>query len=151
MAEVKIVTWFDDHWLPTYTRGVKKGFDKLSHRDRVLALVGAEFDYQVGAGWRVMYAGPVGAHTAELADAFAVIGCEPAARVIRRFAAMFPGSAPSADAKERERQVAELPDEAWEVLDEIGELFEECAEDGERVLLQQLYDWYHAQAPEADN
>jgi hypothetical protein len=121
MGEPDIVSWFDDHWLDTFRRGAEEGFDSLSRRDQVLALVGATFDHEIGAGRRVLYAGPVGAHTAELAEAFEAIGVEKAGKVIREFAAMFPGGAPSADGEERKRQVKELPDKAWKVLHQFGE------------------------------
>jgi hypothetical protein len=150
MSNPEIVGWFDDNWLDTFSRGVKSGFASLSHRDRALALVGSAFDHEIGAGRRVLYEGPVGAHTAELADAFEVIGSKKAAKVIRDFAATFPGGAPSPDDEERERQVSELPSEAWKVLRKFGDLFEECAGDGERVLLHKLYDWYHAQSGQAE-
>jgi hypothetical protein len=149
MGKPDIVSWFDNHWLDTFDRGVEGGFDSLSERDRVLALVGAAFDHEIGAGRRVLYAGPVGAHTAELADAFEAIGAPQAARVIRQFAATFLGGAPSADEDERVRQVDELPASAWKVLHAFGDLFEECGPDGERMILTKLYEWYHAQTDQA--
>jgi hypothetical protein len=149
MAEPDIVSWFDDHWLDTFTQGANRGFHSLSRRDQVLALVGAAFDHEIGAGRRVLYAGPVGAHTAELAEAFEAIGSKKAAKVIREFAGMFPGGAPSPDDEERERQVEQLPDRAWKVLHKFGALFDESVPGGERILLTQLYEWYHAQSGQA--
>jgi hypothetical protein len=146
MSEPDIVSWFDDHWLDTYDRGIEQGFHSLSRRDQVLALVGATFDHEIGAGRRVLYEGPVGAHTAELAEAFETIGSKKAAKVIREFARMFPGGAPSLDDQEREQQVEDLPDKAWKVLHKFGDLFDEWVPGGERVLLTQLYEWYHAQS-----
>jgi Domain of unknown function (DUF4375) len=146
MGEPNIVAWFDDRWLDTFDRGVEEGFDSLSRRDQVLAMVGAAFDHEIGAGRRVLYAGPVGAHTAELADAFEAIGSKKAAKVIRKLAASFPGGVPAADDHERKRQVEELPDQSWKILNEFGRLFDECDPGGERVLLVQLYRWYHAQS-----
>lgn len=146
MDQPDIVSWFDAHWLDAFTRGAEQGFHSLRHRDQILALVGATFDHEIGAGRRVLYAGPVGAHTAELAEAFEAIGSRKAAKVIREFAAMFPGGVPSPDDEERERQIELLPDRAWKVLHKFGELFDEWAPGGERVLLTQLCEWHHAQS-----
>src|SRR5437016_4408885 len=104
MSEPDVVGWFDEHWLDTFTRGFTQGFGTLSPRDRVLALVGVVFDHLIGAGRRVLYEGPAGAHTVEMADAFEVIGCPRAAKLLRDFDRSFPGGAPSADADERARQ-----------------------------------------------
>jgi hypothetical protein len=145
MADPDLVSWFDDHWLPAFTAGATRGFHALSPRDRVLALVGAVFDHLIGAGLRVLYEGPAGAHTATLADSFEAIGARRVAELLRDFDRNFPGGAPSPNQAERQRQIDELPNAAWAPWDEIGELFEECAANGERVLLIQLHDWYHAQ------
>jgi hypothetical protein len=145
MSQPDIVSWFDDHWLDAFTAGAKRGFHALSPRDRVLALVGAVFDHEIGAGRRALYQGPAGAHTVEMAGAFEAIGAKRAAELIRTFDRNFPGGAPSQDEQERERQIESLPAKAWAPWDEIGELFEECADNGERVMLIQLYDWYHSQ------
>src|SRR6266545_1039174 len=143
MAETKIVSWFDAVWPALWARGTAEGFDSLSRRDRVVALVGAAFDHEIGAGHRVLFAGPVGAHTADLAESFDTIGAPKAAKVIRQFAKMFPRGAPAANEKKRARQVEKLPDKAWKVLERFGELFDEWVPGGERVLLTNLYEWYH--------
>ena len=38
MGEPDIVSWFDDHWLDTFTRGANRGFHSLSRRDQVLVV-----------------------------------------------------------------------------------------------------------------
>jgi Domain of unknown function (DUF4375) len=145
MSRREIVSWFDKHWLNTFTRGWQHGFDSLSHKDRVLALVGAVFDHLIGAGVRVLYEGPAGAHSREMAESFAAIGAKRVADLLRQFDRAFPGGRPAPDDDERERQVAELPKEAFDSWSEISDLFDEVVPGGERVLLTQLYDWYHAQ------
>ena len=149
MDSPNIVSWFDGHWLDAFTRGSKQGFDSLSEKDRVLALVGAVFDHMIGAGIRVLYEGPAGANTVAMADAFDAIGAKKAAKLIRDFDRFFPGGAPSQDEDEREQQVEKLPDKAWTVWRKFDDLFDEWVPGGERVMLTQLHDWYHAQPDES--
>lgn len=145
MANPEIVDWFDKHWLNTYTQAITKGLNTLSEKDQVLALVGATFDHEIGAGRRELMCGPMGAHIPELIAAFEKLDLKEAAKSFRKFAKKFPDGTPAKDEAEREEQVSNLPKNAWKELYKFGELFEEFEPGGERVMLTRLYEWYHKQ------
>ena len=143
-AEENFVAWYESAWIDVYRRGESEGLDSLSEEDRVLFLAGYVIDRLAGGGVEMLYANPSGAYATRMVDALTKIGATKAAQVLSEINQMFPGGEPARDDEVRERQMAKLPRKVRAKERELERLFDEwMPNDGERVMLTQLYRYCH--------
>ncbi|HYV37515.1 MAG TPA: ankyrin repeat domain-containing protein [Gemmataceae bacterium] len=137
------VEWFDKKWWHVYDYGTRRGLKALSEKNKVLFLVGYLIDQLCNGGAPMVYFNPSGEYTPQIAVALDKIGACRASQLIREINAMFPDGRPAKDHDTRSRQVEQLPERASQLGTELEQVFEECnPNNGERVLLCQLYDHY---------
>ena len=138
--------WFDANWMKQRERALKEGFDTLPRRDQVLVAVGFLMDSMVGDGvWAIVDGIAEGNDeglTAKMPTALDEIGFTDGAAHVRHIIRLREGAVVS---DEHEDQEDPTRDEALDHWDAIGKLFGKKAPNGERLMLTQLYDWYHAQ------
>jgi hypothetical protein len=142
----RMVAWYEKTWPPVYGKGVAEGLDGLREKEQVLFLVGYLIDQLCNGGTFMVYYNPSAEYVVRIASALQMIGATRAARVMREINALFPGGAPSSIHETREQQLKALPEEAWEKGAELEGIFGEWLPDsGGRVMLKQLYDYFHAE------
>lgn len=142
MAKPDLVGWFDRNWMPARDRALKYGWDSLSRPDQVLVAVGFLLDSCVGDGvWAVVdgvVEGQDEGLTVRMPEALQAVGLPEVAEDIREIIRL---RAPTGSAARDEAQRVQALDH-WHG---VREAFSEWVPDGERVMLTQLYDWYHSQ------
>lgn len=150
VSEQEVVNWYESAWPKVYRQGEENGLDSLSEKDRVLFLVGYVIDQLVAGGAETLYFNPSGAYAVRMADALEQIGAKRAARVMREINASFHGGAPAEDDEIRAKQMEALPAAVVRKGTRLEEIFEEeLPSGGGRILLRQLYAFYHG-FPERD-
>ena len=138
--------WFDKKWWHVYDFGTRHGLEAMCEKNQVLFLVGYLIDQLCSGGALMFYCNPSAECTAKIAVALDKIGATRAAQVIRDINGLFPGGGPAVDHDTRERQVKKLPEKASRLGAELEQIFDQWLPNGgERVLLSQLYDYYHAE------
>lgn len=141
MGKPDMVGWFDANWMRQRELAMREGFDSLSRRDQVLVAVGFLIDSCIGDGeWAVVdgvVEGQDEGLTRRMPAALEDIGASEAAQHVREIIRLrAPTQTPEQDEANRDQAV-----EHWE---EIARLFDKWIPKGERVMLTQLYEWYHS-------
>jgi hypothetical protein len=136
--------WHGTKWGPVYNYVQAHGLAVVCEKNQVLFLVGYLVNQLCNGGAFTVYFNPSAEYTPQIPAALDKIGATRAARVIREINALFPGGVPDEDMDQRAVQIEKLPAEASDKGWVLEQIFDEWIPDGsERVLVQQLFDFYH--------
>lgn len=142
--------WFEQKWLPVYRFVTRRGLESVGERNRVLFLVGYLIDQLCNGGAFMVYRNPSAVYAPAMPPALARIGAERAGELIREINTLFPGGAPAVDWHTREQQMRELPRKASKLGAELDQVFDAWLPEGDgRVVVRQLYEYYHADPNDA--
>ncbi len=137
--------WLQKKWVHVYKYAIRHGLEAMSGRNRVLFLVGYLIEQLADGGVEMVYFNPSANYAPAMPAALDMIGATRAAETIRAINALIPGgSVPRIGDLGLDEIDQSLPPEASTPGEELERIFDEWQPDGgERVLIAQLYDFYH--------